>query len=95
MLKITDFVKKICNKRRNIQIDATKWSAIMSVQINQWTAISAFCSANGWWPTVILIPAGVEMRLFPTIILLKVTMCMLPDDRQIIFINTCLTDFYV
>jgi hypothetical protein len=42
-----------------------------------------------------LIPAGVEMRLFPTIILLKVTMCMLPDDRQIIFINTCLTDFYV
>ena len=50
-----DFVKKICNnKGRNIQINETKWSAIMSVQSNQWTAISAFCSAKGWWPTIIL-----------------------------------------
>jgi hypothetical protein len=36
VLKITDFVKKICNnKGRNIQINETKRSAIMSVQSNQ------------------------------------------------------------
>ena len=33
---------------------AAKWSAKMSVQSNQWTAISALCSENGWWPTVIM-----------------------------------------
>ena len=27
----------------------------MSVQSNQWTAISALCSENGRWPTVIII----------------------------------------
>jgi hypothetical protein len=47
------------NVLKNELINETKRLAVMSVQSNQYTAISAFCSADGRWPTVILIPVWV------------------------------------
>jgi hypothetical protein len=49
------FLNVLKNEGRNIQINETKRSAIMSVQSNQYTAISAFCSGDGPWSTVTLI----------------------------------------
>ena len=57
--QIQSFLNVLKNEGRNIQINETKRSAIMSVQSNQYTAISAFCSADGRWPTIILIPVWI------------------------------------
>ena len=42
-----------------------KWSAKLSVQSNQWTAISALCLENDRWPTVIIhtVPAHATDQL--------------------------------